>query len=120
MKKIFVLAGVALAAAGCMSPEYLTRSAKPNMNSANITQYEPKEYTVLGPVTASANSRSILGIIAEGHEGQGLLWEAARTKYGDKVTGIKDISVSYDYTAILAFVYNEVRTTYTGIAVSEK
>ncbi len=100
--------------------EYVDRSVKPNVNSNTVTQYRVDKYKVLGPVSATCTSECILGLIVRGKEGQGLLWEKAREKYGDKVTEIKDISAYYDYTAILSPIYCKVITTYVGTAVRKQ
>jgi hypothetical protein len=36
------------------------------------------------------------------------------------VTGIKDISISYDYQSVLAPVFSEISTTYVGTAIRDK
>lgn len=104
--------------AGCaMGPNY---GGAYFLNDQTVTKYNSQNYTVLGPVTASGRAIMVLGVYVSGHEGEGLLWADARNKYGDKVTGIKDISAAGDWTSILGFVYAERLTTYSGIAVQEK
>jgi hypothetical protein len=111
---IFMVSGCAV---GYMA--YGQRSMKPNVNSASITQYESTDYKVLGKVTATGESKCLLGIIVSGNEGEGLLWDAAQAKFGDKATGLKDVDASYNYQAIMPPIYATIKTTYTGIAVSE-
>ncbi len=100
--------------------EYLMRSKTDALNSKIVTRYEVKDYKILGPVRAQGRSVEVLAVYVEGKEGEALLWDAAREEYGSKVTGIKDIQVTYEYKAILPPIYSEVITTYTGIAVSER
>jgi len=106
---------------GCGTAEYMQRSKGPGLNATQtVTRYDAKNYDVLGLVMAEGESRSILGIITEGTEGEGLLWDVAKSQFGDRVTGIKDINISYEYQSILGWVFCEIRTTYTGTAVHEK
>lgn len=119
---VCVTAMMLLSATGCAGYfEYMKRSSRPYGNmTQTITRYDSKDYEVLGIVMAQGYSRCILGILAEGEEGEALLWNEARRLYGDRVTGMKDISISYDYQSILAPVFSEVHTTYVGTAVRDK
>ena len=103
---------------GCASYPYYGGSY--HLNDHTQTKYENQNYEVLGPVTAQGRSTVILGIVVQGHEGEGLLWPNAKEKYGEKVTGIKDIFAYGDYTGILPPIYVECLTTYFGTAVAEK
>lgn len=106
---------------GCGTAEYMHRSKGPGLNaSQTVTRYDAKDYDVLGIVRAEGESRSILGIIVEGTEGEGLLWDMAKSQFGDRVTGIKDINISYEYQSILGWIFCEIKTTYIGTAVHEK
>ena len=111
-----------LVVSGCAGyMEYLGRSPQPNFNATStVTRYESTNYDVLGIVSAKGESRCILGIVVEGTEGEALLWEAAKSQFGDQVTGIKDINKTYEYQSILAPVFCEIKTTYVGTAVHEK
>ena len=102
--------------------EYMERSMKPPVNALTDTRYtaDAKSYKVLGPVKATGKSTTILGIVVEGKEGTGLLWEEAKDKYGDKFNGIKDINAISDYRAILPPIYGEINTTYYGTAIHMK
>jgi len=104
--------------AGCASYPWYGGSYR--LKDTTQTRYESASYEVLGPVNASGRSVIILGIFVQGIEGEGLLWPAAKEKYGDKVTGIKDITAAGNYTGILPPIYVECLTTYTGTAVQEK
>ena len=117
-----VMALMLLAASGCAGYfEYMKRSSRPYGNmSQTITRYDSKDYDVLGMVMAQGYSRCILGILTEGEEGEALLWNEARRLYGDRVTGMKDISISYDYQSVLAPIFSEIHTTYVGTAVRDK
>ena len=117
----FISVGAALMAlvflAGCtMGPNY---GGAYLLNDHTMTKYQVQNYTVLGPVAASGRAVWVLGLFVSGHEGEGLLWADARSKYGEKVTGIKDISATGDWLSILGFVYSERITAYSGIAVQE-
>jgi hypothetical protein len=85
-----------------------------------VTRYESTSYEVLGVVTARGESKCVLGIMVEGLEGEGLLWSVAKSEFGDRVTGIKDINVSYEYQGILPPIFSEITTTYVGTAIHEK
>lgn len=108
--------------AGCAGwLEYMSKSTKGQANGSLVdTRYEASNYQVLGMVTAEAESLCILGVYVRGTEGQALLWKSAKAQYGERVTGIKDINVSYSYTSILAPVFSEIKSTYVGTAVHEK
>lgn len=109
-----------LVVSGCGYGEYMQRSSIPTLNATQtVTRYDAKAYDVLGLVRAEGNSRCILGIVVEGVEGEALLWDAAKSQFGDRVTGIKDINISYDYQSILPPIFSEITTTYVGTAVHE-
>jgi hypothetical protein len=117
---VFIISAL-MVVSGCGYGEYLQRSKGPGLNATQtVTRYDAKGYDVLGLVRAEGNSRSILGIVIEGTEGEGLLWTEAQNKFGDRVTGIKDINISYDYQSILPPIFSEIKTTYVGTAVHEK
>jgi hypothetical protein len=106
---------------GCGYGEYMQRSKGPGLNATQtVTRYEATNYDVLGMVRAEGKSRCVLGIIIEGTEGEGLLWDEAINKFGDRVTGLKDINIAYEYQAILPPIFCEIETTYVGTAVHEK
>jgi hypothetical protein len=106
---------------GCGYGEYLKRAKGPGSNATQtVTRYSAKDYDVLGIVRAEGISRCVLGIIIEGSEGEGLLWDVAQVQFGDRVTGIKDINISYDYQSVLPPIFSEIKTTYVGTAVHEK
>jgi hypothetical protein len=106
---------------GCeaIPTEYGLRSMKPNINAGTLTRYSPASYVVLGPVEAQGESSTILGVVTNGSEGQGLLWKRAKERYGDSVTGIKDVTASYEYSSVLLPVWGKITTTYYGVAVRE-
>lgn len=119
---VCMMAMVLISMTGCAGYfEYMKRSRSPYGSMAQtITRYESKDYDVLGMVMATGYSRCVLSIIVEGEEGEALLWIEARRLYGDRVTGMKDISISYDYQSVLPPVFSEIRTTYVGTAVHDK
>ena len=119
---IFIIAVGLFAFPGCAGYiDYMKGSTTPSFNGTQtITRYESKAYDVLGIVRAEGNSKCIMGIIVEGTEGTGLLWDAARNQFGDRVTGIKDINLSYDYQSVLSPIFCEITTIYVGTAVHEK
>jgi len=105
---------------GCGYPEILHRSVRFNANTNVQTVYTSANYTVLGSVKAEGESRCILLVYHEGTVGQGLLWEEAKERYGDKVTAIKDITAKTHYMGILPPIYSLAKTTYRGTAIQEK
>lgn len=107
---------------GCMGYfEFMNRSTAPTRLQTQITtKYESKSYDVLGVVTAKGESKCVLGVLVEGEEGEGLLWNAAKSEYGDRMTAIKDINVSYEYQSILPPIFSEITTTYVGTVIREK
>ncbi len=110
-----------LCLAGCGYPEYMRRTQLTNMNATQtVTRYESTNYKVLGLVTAYGESRCIMGILVEGTEGEALLWDAAKSTYGDRVTGIKDINSWYEYQSVLPPLFSEIYITYVGTAVHEE
>ncbi|XOZ33578.1 hypothetical protein ACMDCT_15450 [Halomonadaceae bacterium KBTZ08] len=105
---------------GCAGwPEYMNRSGTMNQNAFTGTQYRSTDYEILGPVQAEAKGVLILGLVTNGEDGVGLLWEEAMSKYGDEVTGLKDISSKTEYQGILTPIYSKKETTFYGIAVKE-
>ncbi|MBC2715001.1 MAG: hypothetical protein HF978_06790 [Desulfobacteraceae bacterium] len=116
-----LIVSVLLVVSGCGYGEYMKRSSNPTVNATHtVTRYDSKDYDVLGLVRAEGESRCVLGIIVEGTEGEALLWDAAISQFGDRVTGIKDINISYDYQSILPPIFSEIKSTYVGTAVHEK
>jgi len=106
---------------GCGYGEYLRRGKGSGSNSTQtVTKYDAKDYDVLGVVRAEGHSRCILGIVVEGTEGEALLWDVAQHLFGDRVTGIKDINISYEYQSVIPPIFSEMKTTYVGTAVHEK
>lgn len=128
MKKLFlvlILVGL-MFMTGCAGwVEFVGRSIQPvNVNGAGtVTMYQAKDYEVLGRVSARSDSLCVLGgLLFTGKEGDALLWEEAVRKYGDKVTGLKDVINSYDYVGISFFIpiLCQVERTYMATAVREK
>ena len=119
---LFLIGSFVLTLSGCPGYiEYMKRSPGPNSRQTQtVTRYESTSYEVLGVVTARGESKCVLGIIVEGLEGEGLLWSVAKSEFGDRVTGIKDINVSYEYQGILPPIFSEITTTYVGTAIHEK
>jgi len=120
---IIMMLTAALSLTGCAGWfEYQTRTGQPItiQGSGSLSTYQPKNYKTLGIVKATSKSTSILGMIVEGVDGEGLLWEAAINKHGDKVTGLKDIKFKYDFKGILSPIYCEVNKTYYGVAIQDK
>ena len=74
-------------------------------------------YEVLGPVTAQGESDIILGLIASGEEGHGLLLGEAQKSYGQDVSTVMHIIADYEYQGILFPIYGTVTTNYHGVAV---
>jgi hypothetical protein len=118
----FIMGLFLFALSGCAGYiEYMKRSPGSNSRQTQtVTRYESNSYEVLGVVTARGESKCVLGIIVEGEEGEGLLWSSARSEFGDRMTGIKDINVSYEYQSILPPIFSEITTTYVGTAIHEK
>lgn len=122
MKRVLstvALIGLVSLTLGCSGLEYMQRSQKPNIHSYTKTEYEPQSYEVLGPIEAVGKGMSVLGVFAEGEDGQGLLMAAARAKYGDQVTGLKDITSHSEWLSVLGFVFSRIETTYHAVAVKE-
>jgi hypothetical protein len=122
MRVLILLSLSVLMLSGCAGYiEYMKRSPGQNgRQTQTVTRYESNSYEVLGVVTAKGSSKCVLGIIVEGEEGEGLLWTAAKSEFGDRVTGVKDINVSFEYQSILPPIFSEVTSTYVGTAVHEK
>jgi flagellar basal body L-ring protein FlgH len=124
MKKLMLLA-VALMFAGCamsgaMPPSGATPGSivgdvtYPGVNF-NSTQYQftRADFEIICPVTAEAESSSILGIIASGDSGYARLYEKAKAAGADDVICVK---VDTHYYNIFAF-YSRVSTKLHGIAI---
>ena len=117
---IVSLAAASVVMAGCVSlPQYGGFYHRKDDTDTNYTAYSAEKYEVLGRVTAKGHANSVLGLFVKAHEGEALLWDEAKMLYGDKVTGIKDITSTADYTSVLFFFW-DLKVTYSGVAVHEK
>lgn len=76
-------------------------------------QFTKGDFEIIGPVTAEAESTSILGILASGDSGYAKLYEKAKAAGADDVICVK---VDTHYYNILAF-YTRVNTKLHGVAI---
>ena len=74
-------------------------------------------YDVLGPVSASGESTILLGLVADGKEGYGLLMNDARGQYNDDASTVMHIMADYEYSGILFPILGSIKTNYHGVAV---
>lgn len=81
----------------------------------NATQYSfsKGDFEIIGPVTAEAESTSILGVISSGDSGYAKLYSQAKAQGADDVICVK---VDTHYYNILTF-YTRVKTKLHGVAI---
>ncbi len=72
---------------------------------------------IIGAVSATAESFTIVGIIGQGDSGYGKLLEAARAKGAD---GIMNVTIDTQIQAYVFGAYNKVVTTLSGTAYKYK
>ena len=105
---------------GCATSVYQRHtSGKYDANSRTL-DYSSADFEVLGPIDATAESSVLLGLVARGNEGYGLLLKAARQKYGQNVTTVMFIFSDYSYEGILYPLLGTIKTSYSGTAVTAK
>lgn len=123
MKKALTLLAIILATSmltGCATSVY-SRQTQAKIDPFSRTfDYSSSDFEVLGPAQATGESSVVLGLVARGNEGYGLLMKAARQKYGDDVSSVMFIFSDYSYEGILYPIIGTIRTTYQGTAVKAK
>jgi len=120
MRKWLCLIGmVAIASmmSGCASFVYEKHTGLKEDAFSRTYDYSSADFDVLGPVEASGESSVVLGLVARGNEGYGLLMKAARQKYGQDVSTVMFIFSDYSYEGILYPLIGSVKTSYSGTAV---
>lgn len=114
---------VGCAGAGSMSPAaafpgtILTDVTFPGANF-NQTQYTfaKSDFEIVGPVTAEAESTSILGILASGDSGYGKLYANAKAQGADDVICVKVDTYYYNILAL----FSRVKTKLHGVGIRWK
>ncbi|RME73413.1 MAG: hypothetical protein D6776_07115 [Planctomycetota bacterium] len=83
------------------------------------TQYrfERKDFDILGPVTAEAETTSILGWVASGDGGYGKLLSAAKSQFN--ADDVIDVRIDTEYSNILG-LFSTVKTKIMGVAIKYK
>lgn len=126
MKKIAasaLLAFVLLGTTGCgtffVYQQHTAGKNDPNSRGDGVSHkfVSSPAYEVLGPVEAQGESRIILGLVADGNEGYGLLMDSAKSQFGSDATTVLHIIADYDYQGILFPIWGTVATDYYGVAV---
>lgn len=123
MKKWVGVVGVLAVAfimAGCATSVYERHTGLKMDAFSRTCDYSSLDFEVLGPVEASGSSMVVVGIVARGNEGYGLLMKEARRKYGADVTTVMFIFSDYDYKGILYPLIGKIETSYSGTAVKMK
>ncbi len=118
---LLLLCSVAIVLSGCASTAVFERQTALKIDPFSRTfDYSSSDFEVLGPVTAHGASTVVMGMVAGGHEGYGLLRKAAVEKYGNDVSTVMFIFSDYAYTGVMYPIVGTVRTTYSGTAVKIK
>ena len=124
MKKgLFTMLGltIVLLGGGCATMVYDRHTSGKNDPSSRSFDYSSSDFEVLGPVEATGDSSVVLGLVARGNEGYGLLMKSARQRYGnDNVTTVMFIFADYSYEGILYPILGSIKTSYYGTAVKAK
>jgi len=122
MKKTLIgllLLAVLSLSAGCATLVFERQTAFKIEPLSRSFDYNSADFEVLGPVEAQSESTVILGLVARGTEGYGLLMKEARKRYPDAST-VMFIFADYSYEGILYPILGTIRTTYQGTAVRAK
>jgi len=114
------LVSAGLMLSGCATIVHERQTALKIDPFSRTWDYSSVDFEVLGPVEASGESQVVLGLIAQGREGYGLLMKAARQKYGPDVSTVMFIFSDYDYEGVLYPLFGRIKTNYTGTAVKTK
>jgi hypothetical protein len=77
------------------------------------------DLVILGPVTATSESQSILGLVAQGDNGFGNLMRAARAKYPD-CDGVINIQWDTKWNLVCLGIISKVTATVEGTAIKIK
>lgn len=123
MKQAIVLTGfvcVMVLMSGCATSMYERQTALKIDPFSRTCDYSSADFEVLGPVEATGSSRVVLGMVTSGHDGYGLLMQAARKTYGKDVTTVMFIFSDYQYLGVVYPVLGRITTTYMGTAVKAK
>lgn len=93
----------------------MTSTTYPGANfSATHYTFTAADFKIKGPVTAEAESSSILGIISSGDSGYGKLYELAKANQNaDDVICVKVDTYHYNILGIIA----KVKTKLQGVAI---
>lgn len=124
MRRWFIFGGMvtlAVMMSGCASTAVYWRHTDLKIDPFSRSyDYSSVDFEVLGPVEAKGESSVLLGIVARGNEGYGLLMRAARQKYGNDATTVMFIFSDYSYEGIIFPLFGEIETQYYGTAVKSK
>lgn len=123
MKKcvcLIALVAVSFMLTGCSSMVFERQTAGKIDPLSRTYDFSSADFEVLGPVAANGESTVILGLVARGTEGYGLLMKEAREKYGNDVTTVMFIFSDYSYEGIFYPIIGTIKTSYAGTAVKAK
>lgn len=123
MKKwisLIVLVSIVGLMTGCSSMVFERHTAGKIDLFSRTFDYSSADFEVLGPVVASGESTVLLGLVARGTEGYGLLMKQAREKYGNDVTTVMFIFSDYTYEGLFYPIIGSIKTGYSGTAVKAK
>lgn len=124
---LFALMAASVVALGCagiggvLGPGHafggsiMTNSVYASVDTVSTSyQFEKKDFTVIGPVQAVAESTSILGWIESGDAGYATLLEKA--KEGKAADDVINVRIDNEYSNILG-LYAVVKTHLHGVAI---
>lgn len=123
MKKwtcLIVLVSVVLMLTGCSSMVFERHTLGKSDPFSRTWDYSSADFEVLGPVEATGESTVLLGLVARGTEGYGLLMKEARKIYGKDVSTVMFIFSDYSYEGLFYPIIGSVKTSYSGTAVKAK
>lgn len=134
MKKALVMIGVVglglMVLTGCGPMSYppsavgpamiLTDVNYPSMHDAQtVFNFSKSDFEILGPVSATSESESILGVVARGDNGYGKLMTAAKNAYPN-ADAVINVQWDTDFNSICLGLYSKVTSKVTGTAVKFK
>jgi hypothetical protein len=106
---------------GAQPAMVLTETTYPSMYQAPAVKFnfERSDIEILGPVSATSESQSILGIVCQGDNGYGNLMRAAKAAYPN-CDGVMNIMWDTHYNCMCLGLVTKVKANVEGVAFRYK
>ena len=96
---------------------YVNQTMPTKDTTSTQYRFERKDFDILGPVSAEAETSSILGWIATGDGGYGKLLSAAKSQFN--ADDVIDVRIDTEYSNILGII-STAKTKLMGVAIKYK